>query len=217
MAKEPVPGRVKTRLCPPCTPQQAAAVAEASLADSLAHAVASSADEVVLALEGQPGPWCPPGVRVIDQGTGTFDLRLARAWSNVDGPALQIGMDTPQATADVLDQAMATLTREGTDAVLGRAFDGGWWAVGMRAADPEVFVGVVPSRTDTGQRQLERLRDAGMAVSMLGQLRDVDSWDDARTVVASCPRGRFTSTVGALLRASTRSQEIAGAAATCRP
>lgn len=217
VAKEPVPGSVKTRLCPPCTPEQAAAVAEASLADSLAHAVASCADQVVLALEGQPGPWCPPGVRVIDQGTGPFDLRLARAWSSVDGPALQIGMDTPQASADVLDHAMAALTAEGTDAVFGRAEDGGWWATGMRSPDPRVFLGVAASRTDTGEQQLERLRSAGMTVSMLGSLRDVDNWNDACAVAASCPPGRFTSTVDALLSAPHTPPEIAGDETTCRP
>lgn len=216
VAKEPVPGRVKTRLCPPCTPAQAAAVAEAALADTLGHAVASSADEVVLALDGRPGPWCPPGVRVVDQGTGGFDLRLARAWSSVSGPTVQIGMDTPQATAEALDHAMATLTDDGTDAVFGHAADGGWWSVGMRSPDPAVFLGVTPSRTDTGRRQLERLRDRGMTVSMLDRLRDVDTWSDALTVAASCPPGRFSSMVGALGDILPSAREIAGGAESCR-
>ena len=60
LAKEPVAGRVKTRLCPPCSPTEAAAVAEAALADTLAAAVATGADRVVVSLDGdlvtRPGP-----------------------------------------------------------------------------------------------------------------------------------------------------------------
>ena len=72
LAKEPAPGRVKTRLCPPCSPVEAALVAAAALADTLDAAVASGADRVVLALDGRPGPWCPPGVVVIGQGTAAI-------------------------------------------------------------------------------------------------------------------------------------------------
>ena len=43
LAKAPVAGRVKTRLCPPCTPAEAATLAEAALADTLAAAVAPAA------------------------------------------------------------------------------------------------------------------------------------------------------------------------------
>jgi uncharacterized protein len=88
LAKEPVPGRVKTRLCPPCSPAEAASLAAAALADTLAAATASGADRVVLALDGRVGPWCPPGVHVVTQGTGGLDRRLATAWSAVPGPAV---------------------------------------------------------------------------------------------------------------------------------
>src|SRR5215510_8302076 len=96
LAKEPVAGRVKTRLCPPCTPTTAAALAAAALADTLAAGCASGADRVVLALDGEPGDWCPPGVTVVDQGTGSLASRLTAAWQHARGPALLIGMDTPQ-------------------------------------------------------------------------------------------------------------------------
>ena len=61
IAKQPVPGRVKTRLCPPCTPDQAAALAEASLLDTLAAVAATPASRRVLVFEGDPEPWCPAG------------------------------------------------------------------------------------------------------------------------------------------------------------
>lgn len=179
VAKAPSPGRVKTRLCPPLTPVEAAALAEAALAETLTAAVASGADRVIVALDGAPGAWCPEGVVIVDQGDGAFDLRLARAWTAADrGPALQVGMDTPQVGVDGLDAAMAHLDGPGVDAVLGPAHDGGWWALGLRRPDPSIVVGIPTSRGDTGARQRARLVARGLAVRDLWVERDLDTWDD---------------------------------------
>src|SRR5262249_24825931 len=67
MRKTPVPGRVKTRLCPPCTPGEAARIATASLDATLAAVAASRARSRTLALDGMPGPWVRDGIRVIPQ------------------------------------------------------------------------------------------------------------------------------------------------------
>ena len=69
IAKQPVPGRVKTRLVPPCTYEQAAALAEAALADTLRTAATVPARRRVLVLDGEPGPWLPPGYDIVPQGT----------------------------------------------------------------------------------------------------------------------------------------------------
>lgn len=202
VAKEPRPGGVKTRLCPPCTPGEAAAVAAAALADTLEAACASGADRIVLALDGRPGPWCPPGVDVVGQGQGDLDRRLTRAWAAVTGPAVQIGMDTPQVTAADLADAMAALDGDGVDAVLGPAVDGGWWAIGMRRPHRHAFVGVPMSRPDTGARQRRRLADLGLCTRHLATRRDVDTWTDAVAVAADAPGTRFAATVRALAGAS---------------
>jgi glycosyltransferase A (GT-A) superfamily protein (DUF2064 family) len=199
LAKEPRPGHVKTRLCPPCSPQEAAAVAEAALADTLTEARRSAADRVVLALDGQVGPWCPPGVAVIDQGTGTLAERLTATWSAVSGPALQIGMDTPQMVAGDLDRAMALLTEPDHDAVLGPACDGGWWAIGFaERPPPDAFRGIATSRSDTGARQRARLAALGLRVRLLPEQRDVDTWADARLVAAEHPATTFATAVAAV-------------------
>jgi glycosyltransferase A (GT-A) superfamily protein (DUF2064 family) len=195
LAKEPLPGRVKTRLCPPCSTHEAAAIATAALADTLDVALASRADRIVLALDGRPGPWCPGGVHVVDQGGGGLDRRLARAWSHARGPALQIGMDTPHVTAATLDRAMAALELEGVDAVLGHASDGGWWAAGMRRPLPDAFRGVPTSRGDTGRRQEARLLGLGLRVARLERVTDVDAWPDAVAVAAAAPATRFAAAV----------------------
>ena len=162
LAKEPIAGRVKTRLTPPCTPTEAATLAHAALQDTLSAAMASRADRVVLALEGTPGAWCPNGVEVIEQGEGTLAERLETVWSMTAGPALQIGMDTPQLTRELIDEALNRLARPDTDAVLGLAHDGGWWGIGLSGSRPGCFVGIPTSRPDTGARQLDRLRQLGL-------------------------------------------------------
>jgi hypothetical protein len=195
MAKAPAPGRVKTRLCPPCTPEEAAVLAEAALVDTLTAALSSSADRVVLALDGKPGPWLPAGVDVVSQRGNGFGERLAAAWTDIGGPAVQIGMDTPQVTSALLDLACTMLEQPDTDAVLGPAEDGGWWAIGLRRADPAVFRGVRMSQPDTGTQQLARIGALGLRTATLCGLRDVDTVDDALAVAALAPDTRFAAAI----------------------
>lgn len=195
MAKEPVPGRVKTRLCPPCTPSQAADVACAALADTFDAACASGADEVIAAIDGEPGPWLPTGVRVVPQIAAPFDQRLAAAWATTTGPGIQIGMDTPQADAALLDATMTALADDDHDAVLGPAADGGWWAIGLPHADERVFLDVAMSTDHTGADQRDRLESLGHRVGMLPELVDVDHFPDALAVADLAPHGRFATAV----------------------
>lgn len=196
MAKAPTPGRVKTRLCPPLTFDQAAEVAEAALADTLQAVAACGAERKVVALDGPPGPWLPPGFQVIRQGPGTLDRRLARAWRDLHGPGLQIGMDTPQITADLLDRCLEATFEPGVTASLGLAADGGWWAVGLSHRwDEDVFGGVPMSTPFTGRAQLRRLIGLGHNVAHLPELEDVDEFGDACYVAGIAPGGSFARAV----------------------
>ena len=89
--------------------QEAAALAEAALADTLDAVAACGAGRRIVALDGAPGPWLPAGFEVVPQVDGPFDRRLAAAWAAAGGPGVQIGMDTPQVTAALLDDALAGL------------------------------------------------------------------------------------------------------------
>ncbi len=193
IAKQPVPGRVKTRLVPPCTHEQAAALAEAALADTLHTVLIVPARRRVLVLEGRPGPWLPPGFDVVAQCGGPLDERLAAAFAAVRGPALLIGMDTPQVTLGLL-----TVDWQGADAVFGPAADGGFWALGLRVPDPALLRGVPMSTTSTGAIQRARLAAAGLRVADLPQLRDVDTAADAVAVARQAPQSRFAARVGEL-------------------
>ena len=191
LAKAPRAGRSKTRLCPPCTPDEAAALARAALADTLEAVLATPADRHVLVLDGPAGDWLPPSLDVLPQRGGGLDERLAHAFADVGEPALLVGMDTPQLTPADLSGGLARLASPGTDAVLGPAPDGGYWAIGLRAADPRAFLGVPMSTARTGAAQLARLRGLGLRVGLLPALRDVDRIADARAVAALAPTGRF--------------------------
>lgn len=191
IAKEPLPGRVKTRLTPPFTPGQAAELAEAALADTLRAVAAAPATRRVLVLDGTPGPWLPPGFDVVPQGPGGLDERLAAAFAGCAGPALLIGMDTPQVAPALLDVDLDG--PDGCDAVFGPALDGGFWALGLAEPDPGLLRGVPMSTPRTGAVQRARLVAAGLRVRDLPVLRDVDTADDARAVAALAPDSRFAA------------------------
>ena len=118
IAKAPVPGRVKTRLSPPCTPDQAAALARAALQDTLDAAACAAAGRRVVALDGAPGDWLPSGFEVIAQRGDGLGERLACAFEDVGGPAFLIGMDTPQVTPALLDAGLRAVERG--DSAFGR-------------------------------------------------------------------------------------------------
>ena len=188
IAKQPVPGRVKTRLVPPCTYEQAASLAEAALADTLQTVLSTPARRRILVLDGRPGPWLPRGVEVVPQGGGPLDERLAAAFAAVRGPALLIGMDTPQVTPGLLSVDWGA-----ADAVFGPAEDGGFWALGLRVPDPALLRGVPMSTPRTGAVQRARLLTAGLRVADLPRLRDVDTAADAADVARQAPMSRFAA------------------------
>ncbi|WP_333769421.1 TIGR04282 family arsenosugar biosynthesis glycosyltransferase [Streptomyces sp. IBSBF 2435] len=198
IAKSPVPGRVKTRLTPPYTQQEAAALAEAALADSLAAVLATPVDRRQLVLDGDPGEWLPPGMEVVPQTAGGLDERLAAAFAACDGPALLIGMDTPQVTPELLGQALQS-DPDGADAWFGPAVDGGFWAIGLAVPDPALLRGVPMSTRSTGRVQRARLVAAGLTVRDLPTLRDIDTAADARIVAAEAPGTRFAAALARLV------------------
>ena len=213
IAKAPAPGRSKTRLCPPCTPAQAAALAEAALCDTLAAVAACPARRRLLALDGEPGAWLPPGFELLEQSGEGLGERLAHALAVAGGPALVVGMDTPHLGPGLLDDAARALNRDEVDAVLGPALDGGYWTIGLKRPDAEVFRGVPMSKRSTYWAQRRRLNELGLRWTELAPLRDVDTFADARIVAHLDPGTRFAATLQALLdHAADDEQAVAEAA-----
>jgi glycosyltransferase A (GT-A) superfamily protein (DUF2064 family) len=195
IAKAPEPGRVKTRLCPPCTPEQAAVIAAGALADTLTCVEQTPASRRTIVLCGRYT--VPPGWSVVDQRGAGLAMRLAHAFADTALPgtaSLLVGMDTPQITPTLLESVSAGLSD--ADAVLGPAIDGGWWTLALR--DPhhaEALRDVPMSTSDTADRTVAALRRRRLRVRYAAVLRDVDTADDARHVAAGCRPGAFTAAV----------------------
>jgi len=200
IAKEPVPGRVKTRLTPPFTPQDAALLAAAALSDTLAAVAAAPVTRRVLALDGAPGDWLPAGFDVIPQRSGGLDERLAAAFADTHArlplPMVLVGMDTPQVTPGLLADAAGSLVSGEADAVFGPAADGGFWLLGLRRPDRSLLAGVPMSCPDTGRHQLDRLTSAGLRVAMVPELTDVDTVREAELVAGQVPGSGFAAAFG---------------------
>jgi glycosyltransferase A (GT-A) superfamily protein (DUF2064 family) len=121
---------------------------------------------------------------------------MAAAFEAAAGPAFLVGMDTPQVTPELLDSALAALDRH--DAAFGAALDGGYWGIGLRRPDPDVFRDVPMSEPTTAAVQRARLAELGLSTAILPPLRDVDTIDDARAVAAEAPETRFAAALAAM-------------------
>jgi uncharacterized protein len=201
VAKAPVPGLAKTRLAATVGDDAAADVAAAALLDTLDAMRDTPAAARVVALTGDLDRAARADeirsaladFHVVAQRGNDFAQRLAHA--HVDaaaaaggGAVLQIGMDTPQVSADLLERSVTALA--GGQAVLGLASDGGWWALGVTDAALADCLREVPmSQSDTGELTLKALRHRGVEVALLDELTDVDTIGDVAGVRRCCPPG----------------------------
>lgn len=215
VAKAPVPGLAKTRLTPRFGPDGAAELAAAALLDTLEAVEAANVSERIVALTGELGMARRSGeiremlesFTVVPQRGNGLAQRLTAAHADAAAlaraPVLQIGMDTPQVSGPMLTAAVQQLTDHLPGAVLGPATDGGWWALGV--SDPEWAValeGVPMSRPDTGSQTRASLKNLGVQVGDLPELRDVDTAEDVWLVAEAAGVGsRFRVAVDGLRRA----------------
>lgn len=191
IAKEPIPGRVKTRLCPPCTHDEAAYLAAGALATTLETVARLRGVRRVLVFDGSPSAFAVDTFECVAQRGGGLDERLEAAFIDAapTGPVLLIGMDTPQVSTASMRAAFDAL--DDNDAVIGLAPDGGWWLIGFRHAPHGAFRGVTMSAATTGQEQIQRLRAIGLHPVPVASLRDVDTFQDALEVGGLIPTSEF--------------------------
>lgn len=209
MAKAPVPGLAKTRLALFLGTVGAAEVAAAALLDTL-EVVRELGGPSVVALTGDLGQSARREElsralayhHVINQRGDDLANRLAMAHADAaqltgSTGVVQIGMDTPQLTAELLLGASSAIGElDGADAALGPATDGGWWCLAVRDAALAMCLASVPmSRADTGRRTRTALQRAGARVSRLPELGDVDTLEDAYAVAQLIPKSWFAAAV----------------------
>ncbi len=199
IAKAPLPGRAKTRLCPPCSYEQAAALAEAALLDTLEVVARTPAHRKVLVFDGDGERWRPPGFELIAaarRGPRRAARRGVRRRRGA-GPAGRHGHPAADRRS-CCSTGPRRCRRPGVDAVLGPALDGGYWSVGLKRPARQVFDGVPMSVEHTCAAQRARIQQLGLRLHEQAPLRDVDTIDDARAVAEQAPATRFAAAMAAI-------------------
>lgn len=179
--REPIPGRVKTRLARDIGVERATALYTTMLEWTVVEALATGLPVVLSLAEALTGGWTPPeGPRVEVQGCGDLGQRMSEAFrrrfdEGMDR-VLLIGSDCPGATGDRLLQAIDGLER--APVVLGPSKDGGFWAIAQRSPGVDCFSEVPWSSSTTLRMTRERLRTIGVDWVETETLADVDTGED---------------------------------------
>ena len=180
-AKAPAPGRVKTRLTPPFTPEQAAALYRAFAADSLSAAQAAQGCQAVVAYaahEDWPDPsWLTaPTPEWFPQEGADLGRRLAAATGKafLDGAdrVVVIGTDSPHLTPAVIEEAFSRLAA--APLVLGPARDGGYYLIGLQEPAPSLFDDIPWSGPKVLEATKARAAELHWPVHLLDELEDID-------------------------------------------
>ncbi len=187
MVKHPAPGRVKTRLCPPLTPDQAAELYRCFLLDKMAQVRRVPAAAPYLAFtpveaEGFFATLAAGKFALVPQEGEDLGERLGRLSTRLllagHPGVVVIDSDTPSLPDAYLAQAFERMTDDGTDALFGPAEDGGYYLVGLRRPAPGLFQGIRWSTSVVLEQTLARTAAAGLRVRLLPPWYDVDTGAD---------------------------------------
>jgi rSAM/selenodomain-associated transferase 1 len=185
MAKQPAVGQTKTRLCPPLTPTEAAALYEALLRDTIALGVGLKGVQLAIAVTPPQATAAfrrisPPGAMLLPvAGTDIGDCLnqvLNRLLAAGHRQAIAINSDGPTLPPVYLRQAVAWLAD--VDAVLGPSEDGGYYLIGLTRPRPGLFEDIEWSTARVTRQTLARAEALGLDVSLLPPWYDVDTAAD---------------------------------------
>lgn len=190
-AKAPIPGQVKTRLCPPLTPDEAASLHGSVVLDMLERsrgtasmdrflACAPSADHVFFKILEERY-----GIRLVTQIGGDLGARMARAMAEAFASGYQrvlvIGTDLPTLPGPAFGDAVKLLAAH--DLVLGPALDGGYYLIGLRKPAPELFAGVPWSTNRVLAVTQDKAAALGLTTALLPVRRDIDTVEDLAALI----------------------------------
>jgi uncharacterized protein len=225
-AKAPIPGQVKTRLCPPLTPDEAATLHGSFVLDTLERTKLAVAK---LKLPFDRYLACAPssslvffqimeerqGVTLIEQGGDDLGARMSRTCDTLFARGYRrvmiVGTDVPSLPLDYYQRALDLLDTH--DLVLGPALDGGYYLIGMTRTMPDLFTGIPWSTDRVLALTREKAASLSAATALLPAWRDVDTIEDVRALIeanamdAKKPKGEQSfsgRTAGALQLISKR-------------
>jgi hypothetical protein len=182
MAKQPQPGKTKTRLCPPLIPAQAAALYEALMLDSIKLAGGLPGIDLALAItppESRPyfmavAPAKALLLPVEGRDIGEcLDQTLAQLLLMGYCKTLALNSDGPSLPQDYLLQAIAGLDNQ--DLVIGPSQDGGYYLIGVKAPAPALFRDIAWSTEKALPQTLERASVLGLSVAQTPVWYDIDT------------------------------------------
>ncbi len=187
MVKQPAPGRVKTRLCPPLTPKQAADLYGCFLLDKIAQVGRVAAAAPYLAYtppeaEGYFRDLSRAAFSLVPQEGKDLGERLGhlstRLLTSGHPGVVIIDSDTPSLPDGYLTESVEWIANAQADAVFGPAEDGGYYLVGLRRPAPALFQGIAWSTAAVLKETLSKAAAAGFRVHLLPRWFDVDTGRD---------------------------------------
>jgi rSAM/selenodomain-associated transferase 1 len=194
MAKVPLPGRSKTRLCPPLRPEEAAAMSAAFLRDTfeniaLAARIVPFEAYAAYAPRGGEAALRPhvgastrlllaDGSRTMPDGVDGFGRCLLQAVEDMlaqgHAAACVLSSDCPSLPTRLLSEAAEALMAPGDRAVLGAAHDGGYYLLGLKAPHAHLFRDIAWSTPSVADETRARARDLRLELTELDLWYDVD-------------------------------------------
>ena len=187
-AKAPVAGKVKTRLIPALSPEQAAKLQEQFTVNTLQKATQTSLVSVEL--------WCAPDtnhnffkeceqqftISLHTQSGIDLGKRIENAFLDTleDADwAIIIGTDCPELTTKDLEVVMQAL-EDGNEVVIQPAHDGGYVLIGLNKSTPELFANIDWGTSRVFEQTRERLNDLGQQCMVLDARQDIDRPEDLK-------------------------------------
>lgn len=197
-AKQPVAGRVKTRMCPPLSPSDAAELYRRMLADTLARVTSLREVEILLFFDPSGGTedyfrgkW--PDVTLFPQEGDGLGARLENAFRRVFSAgftvAAAMGTDSPDLPLSRVEEAFRYLEQGTADVVFGPTTDGGYYLVAMGRLHPELFRSIPWSTGQVLAESLARAEAASLLTSLLPRWEDVDTIRELRRFLLRKPDG----------------------------
>jgi rSAM/selenodomain-associated transferase 1 len=200
MAKVPLAGQVKTRLCPPLAPAEAAALARCFLLDRLEQLGEVSDGDALVAFapkerEAEMRDGLPAGIRLVPQEGADLGARLDRVLTDLLAEgyagAIAIDADSPTLPTAYLRRACAVIRDAAIDVVVGPCEDGGYYLIGLRVPAPALFADMPWSTALVTEETFARARRLGLRLALLPSWFDVDRGEDLARLRGPAPPEAF--------------------------
>ncbi len=205
MAKASAPGRTKTRLVPPLTFDEAAALNTVFLQDIAANLLLAGRHTGIAGYAAFAPPGSedfftrilPPAIGLIDACLPNFGDCLLRTTEEIlrrgHASAVVLNSDSPTLPTALLVETAEVLAQPGERAVLGPSSDGGYYLLGLKAAHRRMFEDIAWSTERVAEQTLERAREIKLEIHMLPVWYDVDDVDGLQRLSVELCRQRASA------------------------